>query len=175
MKSATSSESCSRCRGCCRFEKEDAYATILARPELDKIREKLGSIPKVKEFKGSGKVFQVQLIKSAKGDCYICPFLDEEKSSCRIYELRPLECRIWPFMLARSRDGKSVNLVCLEKRDCPSYEKVSPQEFEGHKRPVLRMVKSGEIIGFIRKFPELIWDHEPYSFFVEEIKELKKC
>ncbi len=177
MKTVTSSESCSRCRGCCRFEKDDKYATVFARPELDRVREKLGSIPKVKEFRGSGNVFQVQLVRSQNGENgdYVCPFLEEGRHSCSIYEIRPLDCRIWPFMITRSRDGKRVDLVCLEKRDCPSYEKISPQEFELHKRKMLGTIRSAEMIGFMRKFPELIWDYEPYSFLVSEIKELKKC
>jgi Fe-S-cluster containining protein len=174
MESVTSSESCSRCRGCCTFGKDDEYATVFAKPELDRIRERFGSVPEMRDFRNSGRVFQVRLVKSQNGN-YVCPFLEEEKHSCRVYELRPFDCMIWPFMLARSRDGKRVELVCLDKRECPSYGKISPQEFEGHRRKMLGLIRSREVIEFVRKYPELIWDYEKYSFLVDEIKELKKC
>ena len=172
MESLTNSNACMKCRGCCRFSQQDlGMSTIISKEEL----EKLGStkLPAMRPHRGSKDVFQMEMMMSGNGG-FVCPFLDEGTHKCGIYDSIPLDCRLWPFMIMRSKDGMKVNLVCAERWLCPSLEKISAQEFEGHKRQIMKMIRDEGIIARVANSPGLIWDYDQDAFIVEEIPELKK-
>jgi Fe-S-cluster containining protein len=175
MECITSSRACLKCRGCCGVVKKDLYfSALFTKAEVDGLKNTGMNLPVFSKYKGSERVLQVQNVRSKIGDYYACPFLDENSHYCSIYTSQPLDCRLWPFMFARSRDGKTVNLVCAEKRMCPCLEKISPAEFEGHKRQIMGMIRDEGIIETVKKCPELILNHEPDTFVVAEMPELKK-
>lgn len=54
------------------------------------------------------------LRKRENGDCI---FIDNQKMTCTNYNLRPLECRIYPYLLDFSKGKLDVK---LDERFCPS-------------------------------------------------------
>jgi len=64
-----------------------------------------------------------------------CIFLDDEKRRCSNYENRPLECRIYPYLLDFSLGETSI---VLDTRFCPSLSTLSSD--------VLKLLK------YVRKF-----------------------
>ena len=53
------------------------------------------------------------LIELPNGDCI---FFDSRGRSCQIYELRPRQCRTWPFWASNLRTPQTWQETCL---DCP--------------------------------------------------------
>jgi len=51
-----------------------------------------------------------------------CVFYDEEKRECRIYENRPIGCRLYPLIF----DGERVTV----DKTCPAWDSVSKSEME---------------------------------------------
>ena len=172
MRPLTSSEACHSCRECCTFSQRGLYfLPMLTKSEAQRIAHLRKPLPKLRERKGG--VMQVELLPS--GGHFVCPFLDEGSHHCSIYSSQPLDCRLWPYMFTRSRDGKSVNLVCADRSYCRCIEKISPAEMEGHNRDILRRIRSEGILDTVKQFPGLILDCEPDTFVIAEIPELKKA
>ena len=162
------SEDCDKCRGCCKFEKGDEYfSPIFTIEEINKIRKSIKNIPKFNKHKNSKNVFQIELVKSKKENLSVCPFLDEDTHLCNIYELRPFDCKLWPFVLTKTKDGKSITLSCFDKDLCPPFEKSKDKHFEEHKKEVIKLIKSKT--NLIRTHPELVWENEEDTFFVAKV------
>jgi Fe-S-cluster containining protein len=80
---------CARCRGCCRFSQQQGpwAPHLLAAEEKD-----CGRIRVVARAAGSETPF-------------CCSALDDEKNNCAIYDRRPFECRLYPFVLNK-KEGR---------------------------------------------------------------------
>lgn len=50
--------------------------------------------------------------KKLGDDDYACVFFDEEKEQCSIYELRPIQCRTFPFWEQFKKNEKEVRDEC---------------------------------------------------------------
>ncbi len=166
----TKSEDCNNCRGCCKFEKGDEYfAPLFTRVEINKLKSvKDKSI--FKSYKSSGNVFQIELVNSNnEKDVMVCPFLDEKTHLCGIYELRPFDCKFWPFVLTKSKDGNSTTLSCFDKDLCPSLESLKDEHFEEQKNKVIELINSEEYKKLVQEHPGLVWDYEKDTFLVKEL------
>ena len=53
------------------------------------------------------------LIEFAGGDCAM---LDRQARTCRVYSVRPRQCRTWPFWASNLRTPRAWEETC---RDCP--------------------------------------------------------
>ncbi|MBN1586159.1 MAG: YkgJ family cysteine cluster protein, partial [Candidatus Omnitrophica bacterium] len=75
---------CLDCRACCRFQEPHSdWAPPEYTPQKD---------PAAKPGEA----------------CYACPQLDRPSHHCKVYEQRPLDCRLYPFMILRQ--GEEVSL-----------------------------------------------------------------
>lgn len=100
---------CSQCGNCCTGP--EGYVWISS-TEIHRLSEHLG-IPTdqvIKDYcRKIGKKFSLKEVRNARGE-YDCIFLKEMKApstngskvmhtirACTIYEVRPLQCRTWPF------------------------------------------------------------------------------
>jgi len=90
IKQYLNSEFCLDCRECCRFSDE------IWLPQLLKDDEKTLAISCVKAKKG-------------KQSTFVCQFLQETDHKCQVYEKRPFECVLYPFLLVKNND--SLDLV----------------------------------------------------------------
>ncbi|OLB55926.1 MAG: hypothetical protein AUI03_05730 [Nitrospirae bacterium 13_2_20CM_2_62_8] len=60
---------------------------------------------------------QVSVVPSPVSDGYLCPAFDPLTSHCRIYDVRPLDCQIYPLMVMWNADRTQVVLGWDSK--CP--------------------------------------------------------
>lgn len=129
-------ESCLTCKVCCRFP--ERYSPLIPF-FLDK-------------EKGSYYGCRIDVVESIDG--YICPYFLPDKNICSIYSKRPLDCKLYPFMVTYDDTYKKVILVL--DNNCP-YVKG------------FKFVDSIEIsspnIAFIN-------DPQPNTVFVKELPEL---
>jgi Fe-S-cluster containining protein len=105
IKQFVTEESCLKCHGCCRFaEMNSPWAPLLLKEEaealaaeklLDETMASAGGIPLIPN--------------TGKEGGFICPFFNIGLNQCRIYRLRPFECRLYPFLL--NRQGSKVFLA----------------------------------------------------------------
>ena len=84
---------CSQCGNCCRNHGDYAYV-YLTEVELREIPPFLGLSRR--EFLERHCTKEPGSFVSLRMDQPSCPFLGED-SRCRIYPVRPLQCRTWPF------------------------------------------------------------------------------
>lgn len=159
------------CKTCCVFDKIDKYyAPIFTEAELNKVKKLAKKLPQFISHKGAKNVFQIKLVESEKlKDTLACPFLNEETYSCRIYSVRPLDCRLWPFAIAKSQDGKSLEIVCFKKDFCPSLDGLDLKELNYYKKYLSKVIKSKKFLSVLNRHPELAWDHEEETYFIEKI------
>ncbi|MFH8080972.1 MAG: YkgJ family cysteine cluster protein [Candidatus Aenigmatarchaeota archaeon] len=146
---------CQICRGCCKFKKEHEYfAPVFTNEELKKINADKSMFRK----KGKG-VYQVKLINSKFDDqILVCPFLDEDTHLCKIYSNRPFDCKFWPFIFMKGKN--SIQLGCFEKDYCKITENMSEEEFEKFTNSIFEWIESNDILDFIKKYPDLVWEKE---------------
>ncbi|MBI5854184.1 MAG: GNAT family N-acetyltransferase [Nitrospirae bacterium] len=88
------SATCFRCDVCCRFPEADSFL----RPYFTE-QEIIESVARgidpahFPDRRGG----QVSLVPNPTGEGFLCPAFDSATSHCRIYEGRPLDCRLYPL------------------------------------------------------------------------------
>lgn len=105
-------DTCLKCRGCCRFpEPWSLWTPLLSRKEEKIIT---AACPEKNDLVADGRLATVPA--SGEGLHY-CVLFSPEKNACSLYSLRPLECRLYPFLVNVNRDnGKAF--LCVDM-NCP--------------------------------------------------------
>lgn len=116
------SEYCLSCRGCCVFQ-----------TKTSEYRPKVCSLDVILEFKDISANIDYQkniiLKQSAVSlDKFICSFLAESNWKCDIYDRRPFECSLYPFMILKVNGKCSLyaHLACpyiLDNQDSLEFRK----------------------------------------------------
>ncbi len=146
---------CQKCRGCCKFKKDEEYfAPLFTLDEMKRINADK------KMFKRkSERVFQIKLVKSKFDEnILVCPFLDENTHLCKIYANRPFDCKFWPFIFMKTND--KIQLGCFKKDYCEITKRMSDEDFEKHLSSVFEWIKVNKVFDLIKNHPELIWEKE---------------
>jgi uncharacterized protein len=97
---------CLKCQICCRFPKKPTiWQPRLSQEETIFFRNQNG-------LKGHIAKGAVKL--KAAGSFFCCEFFNGKKNSCKIYKLRPLDCRLYPFVLLRAKNKifLAAHLIC---------------------------------------------------------------
>lgn len=96
IKQYVSSDYCLSCLCCCRY---NSSSSIWSPNLLEQEKRELG-------------LEKIELIPI--NESYICRFLNLENNRCRIYKKRPLECRLYPFLINSCSEKLylSVHLSC---------------------------------------------------------------
>lgn len=170
MKQLVQHEQCLRCHECCRFraDRQD-FAPIFTAEELEAIRQVRDDLPDFTPFRGSDKVFQIRLKEAEiphEEYPYVCPFLDEANYRCTIYEVRPFDCRIWPFIVLKVRETGQVLLAHFTGEACLAVQEAQPEDFAAYEAYMQQLVTSESFLKFLKKYPELIWEHGSYGKYV---------
>lgn len=111
------SEVCLRCDVCCRFPETDSPM----RPffTAQEIREAVAAgIPEDRFPHPDGG--RIALVSHPRGKGYVCPAFDVATQECRIYDARPLDCRLYPFVVSRHQRRRVLAVDHL----CPFVQKV---------------------------------------------------
>lgn len=112
---------CFRCDVCCRFPEADSFLRpYFTSPEInDAVAH---GVPESFFLNKSGS--QIDLVKNPIGEGYLCPAFDLKSGRCGIYDVRPLDCRLYPLALMWDASGQEVLLgwdsKCPFMRDAPS-------------------------------------------------------
>src|SRR5262245_4888687 len=87
---------CFRCDVCCRFPEADSVLRpYFTEEEIDVAVTRGLSPDRFTDSSGS----QIRVIEHPDGQGYLCPAFDPATSHCRIYDVRPLDCQLYPLAL----------------------------------------------------------------------------
>jgi len=172
---------CLSCQGCCRYKEAESVwrpkvapaggeARPLGRPEeLEDNEHKkdltwaLGQDGYLKTVPLSGTPFG----RKEQGQNR-CAFLNLETNKCGVYSGRPFECRLYPFLLTRSKENGrvtvSVHLSCLYVQQS-RYS----AEFEKHVDVLKAYLSGEERARFLQNNPALVGDYGEYRDEIEEL------
>lgn len=158
LKQFVPNDVCLNCRVCCRFaDKESVFRPSLLKEDKEGLREQAPTV-------ASGQEGRIALKECSSG-LYCCKFFDKEGNRCSVYDLRPFECRIYPFVIARHNGRAYLGI----DSNCPYAEE--------NRRP-------GEFLEYV----EHLFDYLParpdlneicslacdYGSSVEPLKEIKR-
>ena len=157
---------CLSCDGCCRYgQKETVWAPFFLYDEILKLTEK-NIIPSSLFTHADAAVHKPARINLVGGaGQFICSCFEPAKNTCKIYEYRPLDCRLYPFIIARR--GEKVFLTLDEK--CPYTKKMEHTKiFKDYVAALLSLFASEDFIrlmksnpGFIQEYPQDLRVLEP--------------
>ena len=117
---------CASCKFCCSFRRQSLWETPVFSKET---AEQLKTLFPKAQFKPAGKQsMTIELSNQYKTDDpqeeVPCPFLDKTKGCILPPELKPFDCKIWPFRAVRIHQN---NVRVALTPTCPAINKV-PRE-----------------------------------------------
>ncbi len=134
---------CLECRGCCRFQESQSPW----RPKTG--IEEAAAMHSDKE----GYITTIQECGKA-----LCRFLDPATQHCRIYESRPFECALYPFILSSQGNGIDVYVHLA----CPYIqEQQSSPELTAYIAYLREFFNHQETRAFLKANRRLIHDYTP--------------
>lgn len=148
------------CLGCCRFKESDSvWLPCLLDEEVIGLADKEG-IPSV----AISADRKIQPIPNPKGEGFICAFLNGETNKCRIYDQRPFECQLYPFLI-NLRDKKVILTVDL---NCPYIaNNLKTKEFSEYVEYLTGFLNSSAQIKILKDNPHLLQVYEDVAEIVE--------
>lgn len=117
------SEWCLQCRGCCRFpDPEDAQTPAFSPAEVQSALA-AGGTPDWFQPVTPAPSHGIRLVPHASCGTH-CPALHLPTHRCTIYPVRPLDCQIYPYVVARDASGERLLLGVDPK--CPYVQQLGP-------------------------------------------------
>lgn len=153
-----SQDACLSCDGCCRFkEQNSSWRPKVAQEELDEIlHQELDENGRIKAAECRGR-FQ-------------CTHFCAENNTCRIYEQRPFECSLYPFLLIGEGEAVAVGVHL----SCPYVqEKWQDADFKSHVEGLQRYFQQQEVLEFIQRNRSLLGDYSGCEQEVECLFDLQ--
>ena len=115
------SATCLHCEVCCRFPEQDSFLRPFFTAEEIEAATAAGLSP---EHFSNAAGTQIDLVPNPMDEGYVCPAFDSATSHCRIYDVRPLDCRLYPFALMW--DAERVRVVLGWDTKCPYLRETIP-------------------------------------------------
>jgi len=95
---------------------------------------------------------------------YLCPFFAYVDNKCRVYDIRPFECKLYPFLL--SMRNKKINLTI--DLNCPyAAEKVKTKEFNDYVEYLTDYLNSPAVLELLKENPHILQAYEDVLDVVE--------
>lgn len=150
---------CLKCQGCCRFKEMDsAWVPCLLEEEVQDLIDQ--DIPPAY----INMQRKIRPVANPRGEGFICAFLESQANKCRIYNKRPFECQLYPFLI-NLRQGKVILTVDL---NCPYIsEKINTREFKEYAEYLAAYLNSPEQLEILRDNPQIIQAYEDVLDVVE--------
>ncbi|MFA5156527.1 MAG: YkgJ family cysteine cluster protein [Candidatus Omnitrophota bacterium] len=147
MRQLLPKEACLKCQGCCRFaEAATIWAPALLDKEIKTLLKKNAAA-----FISPGK--KLKPVASKDKNIFLCPFLNCSDNQCKIYSLRPLECRLYPFLINRS----SGKIYLAVDRNCPFVsEKMESKPFKDYAAYLARLLNGRAFRKLLKDNPQII-------------------
>jgi len=152
-------EFCLRCQGCCRYKESDSvWVPCLLDEEIQLLMDK--RIPPA----AISSKRRLLAIPDPAGEEYLCPFLNTPDNKCKIYEFRPFECQLYPFLI-NLRAKKVILTVDL---NCPyAKENLKSGEFKEYAEYLSAFLNLPRQIKLLKDNPQIIQAYEEVSDIVE--------
>jgi uncharacterized protein len=141
-------EFCLKCSGCCRFKEQNSvWSPCLLDEEIQDLLDK--KIPKA-DISVDRKI---QPIPNPQGEGFICAFFDIKEDKCKIYELRPFECQLYPFLISLRGDKVylTVEPSCLYVK-----ERLNTKEFKVYTDYLSGLLNKPSQIRILKDNPQII-------------------
>lgn len=153
-------EFCLKCQGCCRFSRQDsAWLPCLLDEEIQELLDN-NSIPAANISIDR----RIQPVADEKSGLFFCAFFKKEENKCRIYDLRPFECGLYPFLITLR--GKKVLLTV--DLNCPYIqEKTNSSEFKEYVQYLTDFLNSPSRLKMLKSNPQVIQAYEEVLDVVE--------
>ena len=142
---------CGRCDVCCRFPEADSFL----RPYFthQEITDAVArGVPDSFFPDTSGS--QVELVKNPMDEGYLCPAFDLQSGLCGIYDVRPLDCQLYPLALMWDASGQEVLLGWDSK--CPFMRDAVPRAIHEYAESVLGWLTTEGGLDKIAAHPHLV-------------------
>ena len=155
-------EFCLKCQGCCRFKEADSvWSPCLLDEEIQILLDK-------KDIPAASISIdrRIEPVANPHGADFICPFLNSPDNKCAIYDIRPFECQLYPFLI-NLREDKVLLTVDL---NCPYVcEKIDSQEAREYISYLSSYLNSPEQVEMLKDNPQIVQAYED----VREVAELR--
>lgn len=139
---------CLKCLGCCRFYKKiSGWSPHLS----DKDIENLLKNNIAPSLISSHKTIKLKAIQEQA--IFICPFFSLKNNRCKIYKIRPFECKLYPFLINKS--GKNVFLA-IDISCRYIAENLKSKKFEQYINYLTKLVSGQKFKSFLKNNPQLI-------------------
>ena len=161
IKQFVPSDFCLKCRGCCRFKQVNSvWSPCLLDEEIQELLDKPG-IPAASISIDR----RIQPVANPDGADFLCPFLGTPDNKCGIYNFRPLECQLYPFLI-NLRRNKVLLTVDL---NCPyAYAQINSPEAKDYIVYLTDQLNSAPLLAMLKDNPQIIQAYEE----VTEVAEL---
>ena len=131
---------CASCKFCCSFKRESLWE--LPTFHISSLSEISKSFPDVVFKKLSDDIFTLDFshlyLTKNPSEEVPCPFLNKKKGCVLSDDLKPFDCKIWPFRIMK----KDNNLGFAISKSCPSLQNFSFDElYKFFKENLLESVK----------------------------------
>ncbi|CAE6754326.1 conserved hypothetical protein [Nitrospira defluvii] len=145
------STACLHCDVCCRFPESDSFL----RPffTADEIRLAVGAGLAPERF-SDVEGAQIEVVPNPSGEGYLCPAFDPATSHCRIYDRRPLDCRLYPFALMWDASHTQVLLGWDTK--CPYMRDLPSAPIEQAAEGTARWIEEDATLEILARYPRLV-------------------
>ncbi|MCM8783751.1 MAG: phosphatidylglycerol lysyltransferase domain-containing protein [Candidatus Omnitrophica bacterium] len=149
-------EICLKCEVCCRFIDEfSPWAPFILKGEIDKYK----CYKFLPSFINS---YGINLRGIKNRNFYVCPFFNSNQKKCLIYNERPLDCRLYPFVLFYNEDYTEVHLgIDLQ---CPYLRDKDMNIFLNFAKRLKSILENEENFETVYQNPGLIMDYNTNFF-----------
>jgi len=142
---------CLSCDVCCRFPEPDSFLRpYFTAEEIQRAVARGINPAHFPDPNGS----QVSVVPNPSGDGYLCPAFDPATSHCRIYEDRPLDCRIYPLAVMWN-EGRSQVVLGWDTK-CPFMRDAVPSEILAYAGTITTLLEREDVLTTVASNSQLI-------------------
>jgi hypothetical protein len=160
------SERCLRCDVCCRFpEKESPLRPYFTDEEIAWAVARGVPAAAFPDHAGS----RIDLVPHPQGEGYICPAFDVTTSRCTIYDVRPFDCRLYPFALMHPPKGDGLLLGW--DRLCPYLrEEAEPMAPVALSAEIAQRLHQSDARNLLARHPALVGGFQESVWVLEPLR-----
>ena len=165
---------CFSCDVCCRFPEQDSsFRPFFSKSE---IQQAIASGIDPGHFPDSAGS-QIAPVPNPSGEGYVCPAFDPGTSHCRIYNARPLDCQLYPFLVMWDQARQVVQLgwdtkcpYLMDRCSAPVTRKSNaepvplsyslPETLQRFSQIIAERVESQELIDILSAAPQLVMEYQ---------------
>ena len=145
------SATCLHCEVCCRFPEQDSFLRPFFTAEEIEAATAAGLSP---EHFSNAAGTQIDLVPNPIDEEYVCPAFDSATSHCRIYDVRPLDCRLYPFALMW--DAERVRVVAPVGYEVPLPTRNHTSRDDRAADEIAQWLEQEARVDTIARYPRLI-------------------